>query len=157
MLKALDKFEEYVLLILFPAMVAVVFTATVARYFNLFPMYWGEELARYIMVYLAYTGAGLGMKWGSHISVGFLVEKLSAKSAKLRLAFDILQIVMVLVFTVTIVLLMRDIIGRQMTMQQTSPAMYIPMWMLYAAVPYGMILVSIRAIQAFVLSFRNRG
>jgi TRAP-type C4-dicarboxylate transport system, small permease component len=64
MRKFVDNFEEYALLLLFPLMVAVVFTATLARYLNLFPMFWGEEVARYIMVFMAYIGAGLGMKKG---------------------------------------------------------------------------------------------
>ncbi len=45
MRKIVDNFEEYALLLLFPLMVAVVFTATLARYLNLFPMFWGEEVA----------------------------------------------------------------------------------------------------------------
>ncbi len=71
MRKIADNFEEYALLLLFPLMVAVVFTATLARYLNLFPMFWGEEVARYIMVFMAYIGAGLGMREGAHVGSAF--------------------------------------------------------------------------------------
>ena len=152
MLKYLDKFEEYVLLILFPAMVIVVFVGTVARYFNLFPMFWGEELARYIMVYLAYTGAGLAMKTGSHISVQFLVARI--KDFHLRRAFDILNLTLLLFFTGSIMVMMFKIIVKLINMGQTSPALFIPIWLMYAAVPYGMVLVSIRAIQGFIKAWR---
>lgn len=146
-LKKLDRFEEMALLVLFPAMVVVVFVATVARYLDLFPMFWGEELARYIMVYLAYTGAGLAMKTGSHISVSFLVDRI--KNAKIRRLFDVLSLAVLLFFTSSIVIMMINIIQRLVAMKQTSPALFIPIWIMYAAVPYGMILVSIRAIQGF--------
>lgn len=154
MLKYLDKFEEYVLLILFPAMVIVVFVGTVARYFNLFPMFWGEELARYIMVYLAYTGAGLAMKTGSHISVQFLVDKI--KNPRLRRIFDVLNLALLLFFTGAIMLMMFKIIGKLIAMGQTSPALFIPIWIMYAAVPYGMVLVSIRAIQGFIKVWQTK-
>lgn len=147
-LKKLDRFEEYLLLVLFPAMVFVVFVATVARYLNLFPMFWGEELARYIMVYLAYTGAGLAMKTGSHISVSFLVDRIKNKA--IRRVFDVMSLAVLLFFTGSIITMMVNIIQKLMAMQQTSPALFIPIWIVYTAVPYGMILVSIRAIQAFV-------
>ncbi|NLK18461.1 MAG: TRAP transporter small permease subunit, partial [Synergistaceae bacterium] len=75
MRKLLDNFEEYALLLLFPLMVAVVFVATMARYFNLFPMFWGEEVARYIMVFMAYIGAGLAMKRGAHVGVSFFTDR----------------------------------------------------------------------------------
>jgi TRAP-type C4-dicarboxylate transport system permease small subunit len=150
MLKKFDHFEEGALLVLFPAMVIVVFVATVARYFNLFPMYWGEELARYIMVYLAYTGAGLAMKTGSHISVSFLVDRI--RNPRIRLLFDSASLVILLFFTGSIIRMMIEIIPRLMVMNQTSPALFIPIWIMYAAVPYGMVLITIRAIQGFVFA-----
>jgi TRAP-type C4-dicarboxylate transport system permease small subunit len=151
--KKLDQFEEGALLVLFPAMVIVVFVATVARYLNLFPMYWGEELARYIMVYLAYTGAGLAMKTGSHISVSFIVDRI--QNPRIRRIFDVMRLLVLLFFTGSIVLMMLNIIQRLIAMNQTSPALFIPIWIMYAAVPYGMILVSIRAIQTFVYAQRE--
>ena len=153
MFKHIDKFEEYALLILFPLMVVVVFTATMARYLNLFPMFWGEELARYIMVYLAYIAAGLGMKWGSHISVGMIIKQI--KSKKIRRAFDYLRILVILGFCGTIVVLMSRVVVSLVEMKQTSPALHIPIWIVYAAIPFGMILVGIRAIQAFIIATKE--
>lgn len=152
MLKKLDRFEEYAILILFPAMVIVVFTATIARYLDLFPMFWGEELARYIMVYLAYTGAGMAMKTGSHISVSFLVDRI--RNPRVRQIFDILSLLLLLFFAGSITLMMLKIIQRLIMMKQTSPALFIPIWLMYAAVPYGMILVSIRAVQGYISAQR---
>ena len=148
MLKFFDKFEEYVLLLLFPLMVCVVFIATAARYFDLFPMFWGEELARYIMIYLVYTAAGLAMKHGGHVSVSFLVDKI--KSKKIRLGFDIFRITTILFFTSTIVIMISEIIISQIRIGQTSPALFMPIWIMYGAVPFGMVLVSVRAVQGFL-------
>ncbi|GAK55901.1 putative TRAP dicarboxylate transporter, DctQ subunit [Candidatus Vecturithrix granuli] len=142
-----DHFEEYALLLLFPLMVVVVFVATLARYFNLFPMFWGEEVARYIMVYMAYIGAGLAMKNGAHVGVSFLVE--SIKNPTIRRIFDGLRLGIILFFCGIIIYYIFQIITSPIFKIQTTPALFMPMWVPYTAVPLGMILISIRAIQAF--------
>lgn len=148
----LNHFEEYVLLVLFPLMVVVVFVATVARYFNLFPMFWGEEVARYIMVFMAYIGAGLAMKKGAHVGVSFLIDRI--KHPLIRRIFDIIRLLMILFFCGIIVYYIFNIVSSPIFKIQTTPALFLPMWIPYSAVPLGMILVSIRAIQAFLFSLR---
>jgi TRAP-type C4-dicarboxylate transport system permease small subunit len=70
------------------------------------------------------------------------------------MVFDVMRLLVLLFFTFSIVLMMLNIIQRLIAMNQTSPAMFIPIWTMYAAVPYGMILVSIRAMQGFVIAQR---
>ena len=142
-----DHFEEYALLVLFPLMVTIVFIATLSRYFNLFPMFWGEEVARYIMVYMAYIGAGLAMKNGAHVGVSFLVE--SIKNPMVRRIFDGLRLGIILFFCGIIFYYIFQIINSPIFKIQTTPALFMPMWIPYTAVPLGMILISLRAIQAF--------
>lgn len=43
----------------------------------------------------------------------------------------------------------RNIIIHQIFMGQTTPALFMPMWIPYSAVPLGMFLVAVRAFQAF--------
>ena len=147
MRKIVDNFEEYALLLLFPLMVAVVFTATLARYLNLFPMFWGEEVARYIMVFMAYIGAGLGMKRGAHVGVSFFTDRF--RSVKIRLFLEGFRLGIIVFFCGMIMYYYRNIIAHQIFMGQTTPALYIPMWIPYSAVPLGMFLVALRAFQAF--------
>ncbi len=147
MRKFIDNFEEYALLLLFPLMVAVVFTATLARYFNLFPMFWGEEVARYIMVFMAYIGAGLAMKKGAHVGVSFFTDMF--RGVKARLFLEALRLSVILLFCGMILYYYRGIIVHQIFMGQTTPALFIPMWIPYSAVPLGMLLVALRAFQAF--------
>lgn len=143
----LDNFEEYALLLLFPLMVAVVFVATLARYFNLFPMFWGEEVARYIMVFMAYIGAGLAMKKGAHVGVSFFTDRF--KNKKIRLLLEGFRLTVILFFCAMILYYFRSIIAHQISMGQTTPALFLPMWVPYSAVPLGMFLVAIRTWQAF--------
>lgn len=147
MRKLLDNFEEYALLLLFPLMVAVVFVATMARYFNLFPMFWGEEVARYIMVFMAYIGAGLAMKRGAHVGVSFFTDRF--RGVKVRLFLETMRLSVIVFFCGMILYYYKNIIIHQIFMGQTTPALFMPMWVPYSAVPLGMFLVAVRAYQAF--------
>ncbi|SBV94450.1 putative Tripartite ATP-independent periplasmic transporter DctQ component [uncultured delta proteobacterium] len=147
MRKFIDNFEEYAILVLFPVMVVVVLAATTARYTGFFSMFWGEEVARYTMVYLGYIGIALAMKRRAHIGVAVLTDMVKSKAGK-RLVI-IVQAAIILTFCGIISAFLFTIIGKQMVIGQTSPALMIPIWIAYAGVPLGMILLAVRTIQAY--------
>jgi C4-dicarboxylate transporter DctQ subunit len=153
--KILDNIEEYAMLVLLPAMVVVVLLATLARYTGLFPMFWGEELARYIMVFVAYIGMSLAMKRGAHIGVTFITDQFTHPAAVAF--FKILRLLVVLAFCGVITWFLSRIIANQMSSGQTSPSLWIPIWIPYAAVPLGMVLMAWRAIEAFVIDWKQSG
>ncbi len=152
MRKFFDNFEEYAMLVLFPAMVSIVLIATFARYSQLFSIFWGEELARYIMIFMAYIGIALAMKRHAHVGVTALVEKFPSPAGKKF--FLIIQTLAILIFCIIITWLLAGLIIKQASIGQTSPALEIPMWIPYASVPLGMFLLVIRTIQSFLQSWR---
>lgn len=153
MRKFIDNFEEYAILVLFPVMVAVVLTATFARYSRLFSMFWGEEVARYTMVYLGYVGIALAMKRRAHIGVAVLTDMVKSKTGK-RLVL-IAQALVILTFCGIISGFLLTIIQKQMVIGQTSPALMIPIWIAYAGVPLGMILLACRTVQIYLADWRK--
>lgn len=153
MRKLFDNFEEYCILLLFPAMVVVVLTATFARYSQLFSMFWGEELARYIMVYLGYLGIALAMKRRAHIGVAIVTQRAKSKGMK-RLILAV-QSLIVLAFCIIISIFLFTLIKHQLVIGQTSPALELPIWVPYGGVPLGMILLAIRTCQVFFENWRN--
>ena len=155
MRKFFDNFEEYAILVLFPIMVAVILTATFARYSRLFSMFWGEEVARYIMVYLGYLGIALAMKRRAHIGVSALTDMVKSNTGKRVVLF--LQAMIILTFCAIISAFMLTIIQKQMVIGQTSPALMIPIWIAYAGVPLGMILLAIRTFQVYRADWRKLG
>ncbi len=147
MLKLFANFEEYAILVLFPLMVTVVLLATIARYFQFFTMFWGEELARYTMVYLGYIGMALAMKRRAHIGVTALTGMAQSKSAKKTVLA--VQTAIILAFCAIISFFLFSLIAKQLVIGQTSPALELPIWVPYAAVPLGMILLAVRTCQVF--------
>jgi TRAP-type C4-dicarboxylate transport system permease small subunit len=145
MLRWLDNIEEYILVILFPLMVIIVFVATCVRYLTTGSIPWAEEVARYCMVWIGYIGASLGLKRNAHLGVEALVMKLPTR---VQPFFGYLRIGIILLFNVLIAYFTYQIIQSQIDTEQISPALRIPIWFAYGAIPVGMILMSIRCIQA---------
>ena len=78
----LDKIEEilctlFVMVMAFAILIQVINRNTVQLSFT-----WGEELARYCMVWLTFIGISAGVKQGSHIGVDALLNALPANVQK---------------------------------------------------------------------------
>ncbi len=153
MAKFFDHLEEYMLIILFPLMTIIVFVATMVRYFQLGSIPWSEELARYIMVWLAYIGASLGIKRNAHLGVEVVVNMLPKQFAKFM---NLFRAAVIILFNVLIIYFSYKIIMHQIAIKQTSPALFIPIWLAYLAVPFGAFLMSIRVIQSVLLSKKKQ-
>jgi C4-dicarboxylate transporter, DctQ subunit len=143
-LKKLDNFEENLIAILLPVMCIVVFMSTFFRYTKLLVIPWGEELARYIMIWIIFLGIGTATKRNAHFAVGAFVSILPKRLQKY---ISIIKILVVIAFSGIIVYLSLIIMNAQMRMGQTSPALHIPMWAAYAALPVGCTLMILRSVQ----------
>jgi C4-dicarboxylate transporter DctQ subunit len=140
----LDNIEEYILLVLFPLMVIVVFVATCVRYLTVMSLPWAEEVARYSMVWIAYIGASLGIKRNAHLGVEAALLMLPQGTRKY---FDYLRYLIIILFNVLIAYYTFQIIQSQISTEQVSPSLRIPMWFAYGAVPVGAILMAWRCFQ----------
>jgi C4-dicarboxylate transporter, DctQ subunit len=149
-LKKLDNFEENLIAILLPLMCIIVFMSTFFRYTKLLVIPWGEELARYMMIWIIFLGIGTATKRNAHFAVGAFVGILPKALQKY---IAVVKTLVVIAFSVVIVSLSLKIMMAQMSMEQTSPALQMPMWIAYAAMPVGCVLMIIRSIQNLVGEF----
>jgi len=78
----INKIVENLLLLLVSAMTVIVFIQVVFRYFVNFPLFWTEEAARFIMIWIVFTGASVGIRRGSHLGFTYFVDKASVKIKK---------------------------------------------------------------------------
>ena len=132
------------MLVLFPLMVIVVFVATCVRYLTVMSLPWAEEVARYSMVWIAYIGASLGIKRNAHLGVEAVLLLLPQGTRK---HFDYLRYLIIILFNVLIAYYTFQIIQSQISTDQVSPSLRIPMWFAYGAVPVGAVLMAWRCIQ----------
>lgn len=141
-------FERMMLTAALLTMAVVLFAQVVMRYFLRAPFVWSEELARYILVWTAIVGVSLAVRERRHISVDFLPIILGEKSYRL---FAIIAHLGVLAFSLVMISASIPLIQRIAAIGQTSPALGIPMWIVYAAVPVGFALTLLRTIQALIV------
>lgn len=152
MKKFIDNFEEFFLAILLPCMCIIVFANTVGRYSGMFSIDWAEESARYMMIWLVFLGISAAAKKNAHFAVG-VVFLFTPRKLHIPIRFFIL--VIVLIFTITATVLGFQYAVRLHAMGQISPALAIPMWVMYGTIPVGCCLMSIRSVQHFVRECRR--
>lgn len=148
----LDKFEDYSVTILYLTMIVVIFLQVVFRFVIKSSLPWSEELARYIMAYAVFIGAAIAAKEGAHIGINVVVGALPRPFNKYLRIFALF---ISFIFSVLLVYLSLIIVSFLMKTGQKSPAMLIPIWIAYASLPFGAVLMSIRFLQSTFRQFKQ--
>jgi TRAP-type C4-dicarboxylate transport system permease small subunit len=138
-----DHIEEALLTIVFSVMVSVIFVQVIARLLDN-SLSWSEELGRYCFIWLVYLGISYGVKKQRHISVDVMLVILKGKA---RIVLSLIANIIFLVFSLIVVRYGSDIALKLLAFGQKSPALHIPMGIVYMASPIGMGLAAIRLIQ----------
>lgn len=149
----LDHFEENVIMVLLPVMCILVFIATVCRYTGLMATPWSEELPRYIMIWMVLLGASACSRHNAHFSVRAFADKLKGRAAVALYVFTKLYVI---AFFALITYYGYQILAVQYQMGQTSTVLNIPMYLIYASIPLGSLLIIAREIQNAVEYFKKR-
>lgn len=122
---------------IFIAMVAAVFSQVVLRFLFDSSISWAEEFARFAMVWIAFLGASIGMKDGSHTKIDFFINRFPWGVKRLILIFNKTLCVLFLGFISYYV-----ITALSYTMNTLSPGMRIPMGIMHMVLPAaGMLMI----------------
>ena len=79
--KGLMRLNRWALIALLAAMAVIIFANVVLRYSTSQSIEWAEEVARYLMVWLTFLGAGPVLRYGGHIAVDNLQDSLPRGAA----------------------------------------------------------------------------
>lgn len=134
---------EYLCAGLLFVIVAVVFSNVIGRYFLHSPIRWSDEVSLFLFLWLAYLGALAALMGGRHYSFPGLIDMFPAK---LRLAAKTLSDLLVLVMLGVLVWCGGQLV--EMLRFQRSPAIDLPIYYVYSALP----LVS--ALMALVVAYQ---
>lgn len=151
-LKWIDEhFEESILIVLLAVIASVMMVQILARtFFRSLP--WPEEFARYCYIWSVFLSLGFTIKKGNMLRVTVVMDLLPHKLRKsIEIVTNILLLgifIMLFRHSITYTAFLR-------TTGQTSPAMRIPMWMMYTSTIVGFGLGSIRMTQEIISNFKN--
>lgn len=139
--QGLVAFNRWILIVLLLAMACIIFTNVVLRYSTGDSIIWAEEVARHLMIWVAFLGAGLALRFGGHVAIDNLHRAVGTRTAQ------VLRTVVVVglsVFFIFMTVASSDYVWR--TRFQSTAATDIPMSFIYAAMPVGFVLMLVHLL-----------
>lgn len=152
--KVLGKVESifgYIGGILLIVTAAVVIAGIVCRRIFFYSLPWSEELCKYMFVWLVFLSFSLCIRNRMQIKIDILESLIKNRVAKglLQIFYDVVSFCFVCVYTYCAVNLVSA--GHF----SVSPAMHLPMWMVYLAMPIGLALSGIEFVRQIFLDIKN--
>ncbi|MFD2740133.1 TRAP transporter small permease [Sulfitobacter aestuarii] len=121
---------------------ALVVGANVAlRYTTNHSLPWADEVARYLMIWMTFTGAGLALRRGGHVAITNLQDVLPSPA---QIALRGAIVLSLLAFFVFMIVTGYEYMTRMQ--YQRSPALRLPFKYVYAAMPIGFALLSVHLL-----------
>ncbi len=149
LLDAADRAVIALVVLAMAAMAAVVVAGVVWRYFFDSPLTWTEELARFLLIFVCFVGAIPIITRGGFGQVESLLRKLSPAT---RWYADRGVRFLSVVFTgVSSGLSVYLVFISGSVTQQITPAMGVPMQLIYSFMPLGFILMFLRETEQLLL------
>ena len=148
-LDSIDKFLEWFSIILMSFMLLLTFANVVGRYAFRNSIFFSEEMARFLFVWVVFLGAAIIIKDKGHVAVNFFTDKLKGrKSGKL---LEIFISICGFIF-ITIVFFGGMTLSKTMNIYKSS-ALQIPMGYVYYVIPIGAGIMMIHHLKNFISLF----
>ncbi|MBF6629902.1 MAG: TRAP transporter small permease [Comamonas sp.] len=139
--RGLVAVNRWVLIVLLLAMACIIFTNVVLRYTTGDSLIWAEEVARHMMIWVAFLGAGLALRFGGHVAIDSLHRSVSTRTAQFLRVIVVLGLSLFFIF---MAIASSDYVWR--TRFQSTAATDIPISFIYAAMPVGFVLMLVHLL-----------
>lgn len=138
------RFEEALAAMIMAVLCLITFANVVTRYFTSISFAFTEEISVFLLVVLTFVGAASAFRHGHHLSITFLVERLSQRAQRWQGRFALacsLALFGVLAWYGTLMC------WDDWHSGLTSPGLGVPQWRYTAAIPVLSLLVIWRLLQ----------
>lgn len=143
-MKVIDSTLAWVLTVLMAVMVLDVTWQVITRFILSEPSSVTEELARFLLVWIGLLGAAYAFRKRAHLGLDILTSSLSRSS---QVKTEILVNVLCFAFAATVMVFGGfKLMLLTLDLNQTSPALQVPMGYIYSVVPLSGILICLFAI-----------
>lgn len=133
------------------AMMVIIFSQVVARYVMHQSLSWSEEVGRYIFVWITFLGLAAAFKSGSHVALDLLSKSLRGIP---RRVIGLINSLLVIVLAVALLVGGTKLL--QFGMHQQSPALKIPMYLVYTVEPISGAIFLYFAVRALWTSLTSK-
>ena len=140
-----DNAERWMLLGFYGMIVATIVVEVVRRFVLSYSSIWGEEIARYAFIYLAWVGASIAVKDRAHIRIDVIMHYLSNRMKALVYLFgDLCMLGLALLAVYTAI----ESMEVSLRFGSVTHGLRISLAWFLAAVPLGFTLMSYRLCQS---------
>jgi TRAP-type C4-dicarboxylate transport system permease small subunit len=147
----LNRWIEYLLFSLGLTMTFVVALQVFFRYVLNQSLFWSEELARFLLVWLSFLGASVAYRRKAHPGIDVLSSRMPDRVS--RIFTIVVHVVSIAFFSVMIFYGYRFAYFVRL---QISPALYVPKWVIFSIVPLSGLILMIHGV-TFLLQELERG
>ncbi|HOV89350.1 MAG TPA: TRAP transporter small permease [Syntrophorhabdaceae bacterium] len=149
LIKRFNKLEEWTAGIILLGLAIFTFFETMLRYTVSYSFTWFQEIANYMLIFCTYLCASIGVKYGTHFSMEALTEYMPDRASHLlKTIAYLISGIAVLLFIFYGIKHIHSVIKFGVK----SPAMQIPMYIPYIAIPLFSFTMSFRF---FALSYKH--
>ena len=145
------KTQNILISVFLVALVGVILIGAFCRYTQIAILNWPDALTRYLMVWIVFIGSGSAASNNTHFRIEIAFSLLRPMA---QIALIVFKAAMVTCLYAFILYISINLTQKMMMMRQVSPAMGIPMWMMYLAVPVGCALM---LAQGLICDLRHIG
>lgn len=138
------RVEEAIIGLMMLAITGVIFVNVIRRYFFDSGLSWAEEFSRYTVVWMTFVGASVCVYRGIHIVVDIWADRLGKW---LDRGCVVLAHLISITFCLAMLVLGTRITLKVMLLSQKTIALGMPMWLVYAAIPVGALLMGLRFVE----------
>jgi len=148
----LEYFHQILIRALSVALILVVFGGVVCRYVLRIPVVWGEELAQFVFIWLAFLCASVAVRKKAHFRMSAILELLPARARA-----GIETVTLLLMGVLTVFLVWQGVLLAASGTGETAPGLQVPMTWVYAAVPFSTASMAIFLVEILLKRARSEG
>jgi TRAP-type C4-dicarboxylate transport system permease small subunit len=147
-----NRIAEKSLLLLGLLMAVIVMLQVFCRYILNHSLFWSEELARYLLVWLTFLGASVAYYRNMHPGVDVIYSRLPGSFKRYtRIVVAVLSLLFFLV------MIWYGTRFAYFVRLQTTPALSLPKWTIFSVIPLSGMLLFIHGVAKLLGEFRKDG
>ena len=151
--RALTVVENVVASAALAAAAAIAIVAVVLRYAFNYLIFWSEEAVIYLVLLSVFVGAVITLRHDEHVRVDLLPVLLKGRA---RLAVQVLATLLTLVYLAVLGTYGWLLLFEPATRDTVTPALKLPLWVVYFALPLGFTLMFLRTLEVLFRQLTGR-
>jgi len=140
------------MIVCFISLVITTFLQVIFRYVINFSLSWADELSRYAFVWLVFCGIVVSFVRGEHAIMNFVVDLYRGKVKTFMCVF-----IDLLIFVLFVILGIGGVMLMQLSIGQSTAGLGIPKMLVYAALPFGSVMMLVELTISYCTRIRAKG